>query len=81
VTSAAATGRRPVGGYRRSTGCTDTRESRQKNLATDENRRKEIEQLEGRERVEAEHLAECLALFEKRIEHLAKRMAELAILP
>jgi transposase len=34
--------------------------------------------LEGAERAEAEHLAGCLALFEKRIEHLAKRMAELA---
>jgi transposase len=49
-----------------------------KDLATDGNRRKAVEMLEGAERAEAEHLVECLALFEKRIGYLAKRMAELA---
>jgi transposase len=49
-----------------------------KDLATDGNRRKAIEMLEGTERAEAEHLVGCLALYGKRIECLAKRMAELA---
>jgi transposase len=47
-----------------------------KDLATAEAREGTIKQLSGVEREEAEHLLECLELYEKRIGVLEERMAE-----
>jgi transposase len=47
-----------------------------KDLATGEHRKEAVKQLSGLEREEAEHLLECLKLYEQRIETLEKRMEE-----
>ena len=49
-----------------------------KDLATGESRKEEVQQLEGAERAEAEHLLSCLSLYEERIGEPAKEMAAMA---